>query len=226
MLFFSEKHLQNASNKLEFALTFETSNEKLNYWRVVEQKLFQMSVCIFKDYRSNQFLRLKFSHTQTIQSNSGSIQDGGSKFDFLSKLYELSIYFQSLLCIWLVEVLRIISKFLKKPRCRLFKKIWNFSRHLDFFLKLFFPWNIRITSTKQTQKRDRKNIENSQSYVKITNLIRHLESIYLIWPFWPLWQNLTPGHIANKNIIQKSKGKKFGRTQRYTTSSFGGHIGI
>ena len=42
-------------------------NQHSKFWKVVEQKLFLISVRNFLDYSSSQILRLKISHTKMIQ---------------------------------------------------------------------------------------------------------------------------------------------------------------
>jgi hypothetical protein len=57
---------------LSFLAIFRSSRPRRGhphskFWKVVEQKLFLMSVRNFLDYSSRQFLNLKFSRTKTLQ---------------------------------------------------------------------------------------------------------------------------------------------------------------
>jgi hypothetical protein len=138
--------------------------------------------------------------------NGGSIQNGRSKSDFFTELWEYLTFFQFSFCILLMsktQVSWIFFFFSKNPRWRL-KHVFTFQPPSWIFEQLFFPQNWRLTNTKWLQKEDWKNVGSSQSYVKISDLNK---TDYLILichfgsnrHFWLIWKNMLLIHVAGNN---------------------------
>jgi hypothetical protein len=135
------------------------------------------------------FLHDPNSYFVKLAENGRSIQNGGSKSNFLALIWKLSKFFQLVFCIIGVsktQVLRRIS-FPKNPRWRLFL----FKPPFWICWKTFLPQNFVLLTSIQCKKTNWKNVDNSQISAKNQILICHFR---LSYHFWLIWQYMSLGH--------------------------------